>query len=118
MGELEKRFGAFETRVTDDLTTVKEAVVKWDIKYGSTDLHGDSVLHTINLKQLNEDVEEMKPKVEALNTFKWKAAGVISVVMIALQLFGGTIQRAVFPPVKPHTSIVQTNEIAVSSRTF
>jgi hypothetical protein len=77
ISELENNF----KEMREDLKIVKEAVLRWDAK-----LTNDS-----------QAIDILKKDVEMLKVFKWKAAGAIAVGMLFIQIFGGTIARAVFP---------------------
>lgn len=92
--ELETKFMTFQS----DLTTIKETVLRWDAKFGDDNVFLKAPVHQAeSISQLRKDVDDHNDKIDSLFVFRWKAAGVILVIVLLLQIFGGTIANALFP---------------------
>ena len=95
----EYRFLAIEKKL-DKLDLVHEIVTRLDERFDKFDTVYDNRVSSV------EKVQEVHGKdLEELKTFKWKAAGIIGVIMVIVSIFGSALGNAI---VKKFTSVPTT----------
>ena len=87
---IEYRLTKLEEGITA-LNTMKDVVVRWDTRFSQNDDFLQCSIHKLRMQQFETELKSMSTIVTELDQFKWKAVGVLSVVMLFTQIFGTTI---------------------------
>lgn len=87
---VEFRLTRLEEAVTA-LSAIKETVLRWDAKFSSTNGLLQCPIHQERMDAMEKRVDKLESIVTDLDKFKWKAVGVLSVIMILVQVFGTTV---------------------------
>lgn len=118
---VEYRLDRLEEAVAS-LTVIKDCVMKWDSKFSSNESFLQCPVHMAKVGNMEKRVERLEGIVEDLDRFKWKAVGVLSIVILIVQIFGTAVVEnlvkhpaaaAVVHPTQPHlsTNSVVTNAV-------
>ena len=87
---IEYRLTKLEEGITA-LNTMKDVVVRWDTRFSQNEDFLQCSIHKLKMQQFEIELKNMSGIVTELDRFKWKAVGVLSVVMLFTQIFGTTI---------------------------
>jgi len=103
------------------LSAMKDCVLKWDSKFSANDSFLQCPIHKERMEQFEKRVDKLEGIVEDLDRFKWKAVGVLSIVILIVQIFGtAVVENLVRHPAaasSSHTTQVHpaTNNVVASS---
>lgn len=87
---VEFRLNKLEEAV-EALTAMKDCVLKWDSKFSSNESFLQCPIHKARMEQFEKRVDKLEVIVEDLDRFKWKAVGVLSIVILIVQIFGTAV---------------------------
>ena len=78
--------------VKTDLKDMMEVLNRLDKRFATIPVGGmNCALHQQMMEELRKEVDSHKVILESLQAFKWRAVGILSVVVLVVQLFGATI---------------------------
>jgi hypothetical protein len=84
------------------LNTLKEVVLRWDVRFSNNDGFLQCPMHKVKMDTFEIKMNKMEEIVTDLDRFKWKAVGVLSIIMLLTQLFGTTVVEKYFKtPAEP-----------------
>ena len=92
---VEYRLKILETQYAEmkiDIKSIAEVVNRLDRKFANVPPEGlQCNLHALRMDAFRKELDDHNVIIKDLQTFKWKAVGVLSVVMLLVQLLGTTI---------------------------
>lgn len=87
---IEYRVNKLEEAVLS-INILKETILRIETKLQANDGFLQCPMHKIKMDNFEQKLNKMEDMVISLDRFKWKSVGVLSVIIILLQLFGSTI---------------------------
>ena len=98
-------------KVEEAITALKrleEVVLRWDARFSQGSEYMQCPLHKVKMEDITTRIEKIETIVAELDKFKWKAVGVLSVVLLIVQLFGSAISDRILHPVAATSQISTT----------
>jgi hypothetical protein len=85
------------TETKSDIKTIMEVLYRLDKKLSNVPEGGLACnLHVLRMDAFRKELDDHKIILDGLQQFKWRAVGVLSVIMLLVQLLGATLFDKVF----------------------
>ena len=107
---LEYRISKLEEGIVS-MNTLRDVVLKWDAKFTEHDVFMQCPIHTLKIANIEKQISKLEEIVGELDRFKWKAVGVLSAVMLVIQIFGSSVAAKYFHPTNLATKSAQSIDI-------
>ena len=93
LSKLEQQY----TEVKNDIKGIMDVLNRLDKRFSTIPEGGFNYeLYEKGLEKIQKQLENQQIIIDELQSFKWRAVGIIGVVMLVMQIFGTTIVEKVF----------------------
>lgn len=106
LDKLEQQYSEVKT----DLKNMMEVLIRLDKRFATLPEDGVNIaLQEQLMDDLRKEVDIHQQMLESLQAFKWRSVGIISVILIIMQLFGATLADKLIS----HKSVIDSNPIKI-----